>query len=61
MYPASFEYFAPSTLDEALSVLERYGDEAVAERRGRLADPEETKLALAKRPKELPAHGLDST
>jgi len=28
MYPASFEYFAPSTLDEALSVLERYGDEA---------------------------------
>jgi aerobic carbon-monoxide dehydrogenase medium subunit len=28
MYPASFEYFAPSTLDEALSILERYGDEA---------------------------------
>jgi aerobic carbon-monoxide dehydrogenase medium subunit len=28
MYPASFEYFAPSTLEEALSVLERYGDEA---------------------------------
>jgi aerobic carbon-monoxide dehydrogenase medium subunit len=28
MYPASFEYFAPSSLDEALSVLERYGDEA---------------------------------
>ena len=28
MYPASFEYFAPSSLEEALSVLERYGDEA---------------------------------
>jgi aerobic carbon-monoxide dehydrogenase medium subunit len=28
MYPASFEYFAPSTLDEAQSLLERYGDEA---------------------------------
>lgn len=28
MYPASFEYFAPSTLEEALSILERYGDEA---------------------------------
>lgn len=27
MYPASFEYFAPSTIDEALSLLERYGDE----------------------------------
>ena len=28
MYPASFEYFAPTSLDEALSILERYGDEA---------------------------------
>jgi carbon-monoxide dehydrogenase medium subunit len=28
MYPASFEYFAPATLDEALSILQRYGDEA---------------------------------
>jgi len=28
MYPAEFEYFAPSSLDEALSILERYGDEA---------------------------------
>jgi aerobic carbon-monoxide dehydrogenase medium subunit len=28
MYPARFEYFAPTTLDEALSILERYGDEA---------------------------------
>lgn len=28
MYPASFEYFAPETLDEAVSILERYGDEA---------------------------------
>jgi carbon-monoxide dehydrogenase medium subunit len=28
MYPPRFEYFAPTTLDEALSVLERYGDEA---------------------------------
>jgi carbon-monoxide dehydrogenase medium subunit len=27
MYPASFEYFAPRTLDEALSTLERFGDE----------------------------------
>jgi aerobic carbon-monoxide dehydrogenase medium subunit len=27
MYPASFEYFAPTTLDEALEILERYGDE----------------------------------
>ncbi|HWQ24953.1 MAG TPA: xanthine dehydrogenase family protein subunit M [Gaiellaceae bacterium] len=28
MYPASFEYFAPRSLDEALAVLERFGDEA---------------------------------
>jgi carbon-monoxide dehydrogenase medium subunit len=28
MYPSSFEYFAPSTLDEALSILDRYGEEA---------------------------------
>ena len=28
MYPASFEYFAPTTLDEALEILDRYGDEA---------------------------------
>jgi carbon-monoxide dehydrogenase medium subunit len=28
VYPASFEYFAPTSLEEALSVLERYGDEA---------------------------------
>ncbi len=28
MYPATFEYFAPRTLEEALSILERYGDEA---------------------------------
>jgi carbon-monoxide dehydrogenase medium subunit len=27
MYPASFEYFAPPTLDEALALLEEYGDE----------------------------------
>jgi carbon-monoxide dehydrogenase medium subunit len=27
MYPASFEYHAPASLDEALSLLERYGDE----------------------------------
>lgn len=28
MYPASFEYYAPDTLEEALSLLERYGDDA---------------------------------
>ena len=28
MYPPTFEYFAPTTLDEALSILGRYGDEA---------------------------------
>lgn len=28
MYPSSFEYFAPTTLDEALSILDRYGDDA---------------------------------
>jgi aerobic carbon-monoxide dehydrogenase medium subunit len=28
MYPPSFEYFAPATIDEALSILERYGDDA---------------------------------
>jgi aerobic carbon-monoxide dehydrogenase medium subunit len=27
VYPASFEYFAPTTLDEALEILERFGDE----------------------------------
>jgi aerobic carbon-monoxide dehydrogenase medium subunit len=27
MYPASFEYFAPTTLDEALALLEEHGDE----------------------------------
>lgn len=28
MYPSKFEYFAPGTLDEALSILARFGDEA---------------------------------
>ena len=28
MYPASFDYFAPTTLDEALGLLEQYGPEA---------------------------------
>jgi aerobic carbon-monoxide dehydrogenase medium subunit len=28
VYPASFEYFAPTTLDEAVSTLGRFGDEA---------------------------------
>ncbi len=28
MYPASFEYFAPTTLEEALSILDRHGDDA---------------------------------
>jgi carbon-monoxide dehydrogenase medium subunit len=28
LYPASFEYYAPESLDEALSILERFGDEA---------------------------------
>jgi carbon-monoxide dehydrogenase medium subunit len=28
VYPASFEYFAPATLDEALSILDEQGDEA---------------------------------
>ena len=28
MYPASFDYFAPTTLDEALGLLEQYGSEA---------------------------------
>jgi carbon-monoxide dehydrogenase medium subunit len=27
MYPASFEYFAPRTLDDALATLDRYGDD----------------------------------
>jgi aerobic carbon-monoxide dehydrogenase medium subunit len=28
MYPASFEYFAPTSLDEALGLLQEHGDEA---------------------------------
>lgn len=28
MYPASFDYFAPTTLDEALALLDEHGDEA---------------------------------
>jgi carbon-monoxide dehydrogenase medium subunit len=28
VYPSRFEYCAPTTVDEALSILERYGDEA---------------------------------
>ena len=28
MYPAAFEYFAPTSLDETLEILERYGGEA---------------------------------
>jgi carbon-monoxide dehydrogenase medium subunit len=28
VYPAEFEYFAPSTVDEALALLTRYGDDA---------------------------------
>lgn len=27
MYPARFEYHAPASVDEALALLERYGDE----------------------------------
>ena len=28
MYPASFDYLAPATLEEALDILGRYGDDA---------------------------------
>ncbi len=28
MYPASFEYFAPETLDEAIGLLDKFGEEA---------------------------------
>jgi aerobic carbon-monoxide dehydrogenase medium subunit len=28
VYPAEFEYFAPATVDEALDLLQRYGDDA---------------------------------
>ncbi|MGH3040964.1 MAG: FAD binding domain-containing protein, partial [Gaiellaceae bacterium] len=28
MYPARFEYHAPASVDDALDLLERYGDEA---------------------------------
>jgi aerobic carbon-monoxide dehydrogenase medium subunit len=28
MYPARFEYYAPASVDEALEILDRYGDEA---------------------------------
>jgi carbon-monoxide dehydrogenase medium subunit len=28
MYPAEFEYFAPTTVEEAIGILERFGDEA---------------------------------
>ncbi|MEM0271820.1 MAG: xanthine dehydrogenase family protein subunit M [Thermoprotei archaeon] len=28
MYPASFEYYAPTSLDEAISLLEKHGEEA---------------------------------
>ena len=28
MYPAEFEYFAPATVDEALDLLARYGEDA---------------------------------
>jgi carbon-monoxide dehydrogenase medium subunit len=28
VYPATFEYFAPTSLNEALSILQRFGDEA---------------------------------
>ena len=28
MYPAEFEYFAPATVDEALELLQRFGDDA---------------------------------
>ena len=28
MYPAEFEYFAPQTVDEALELLTRYGEDA---------------------------------
>ena len=37
VYPPNFEYFAPATLDEALSTLERVGDEGkvLSDRKGR--------------------------
>ena len=28
MFPAEFEYFAPTTVDEAVELLSRYGDDA---------------------------------
>ena len=28
MYPAEFEYFSPRTIDEALTLLSRWGDDA---------------------------------
>ena len=33
MYPASFEYFAPATLEEALSILDEQGDDGEGPRR----------------------------
>src|SRR5713226_86685 len=47
MYPASFEYFRPSTLDEAVALLVRHGDDAKVLAGGHSLIPA-MKLRLAK-------------
>ena len=39
MIPGSFEYFAPTALDEALSLLQEHGDDAKVLAGGHSPDP----------------------
>src|SRR5712671_925768 len=53
MYPASFEYYAPSTLAEAIALLGRYGDEA------KVLSGSQSLIPLMKLRLAQPAHVVD--
>src|SRR6267143_1287419 len=53
MYPASFEYHAPTTLAEAIALLERYGDEA------KVLSGSQSLIPLMKLRLAQPAHVVD--
>ncbi len=57
MIPSSFEYFAPATLDEALALLSKYGDEAKILAGGHSLIPM-MKLRLASPPYVIDINGL---
>ena len=59
MYPAEFEYFAPTTVDEALALLARYGDDAKVLAGGQSLLPM-MKLRIASPRFLIDVNGIDS-